>query len=289
MGAVLAMGGVGILRGDPLRYAWAFRRHQLRRHARQGFYKGLSYFVGGEGKPVVFVHGFSDHAGSWADTVAMLSEQCRVIAIELPGHGDSVDPLSDDFETLYAGFEALLDLLVPRHEKAILIGNSMGGWLALKDALKHPERTDHLILLNSAGLAYEIERDLLMPQTREQMHNKLLAILGPKRMPAVMPGAFLDALMGLTTPYYQRLYDTITEDDFLDDDLHKVDVPITVLWGELDRILPPDYASQFLRALPNHTKVIAQRHWAHSAQMSHPEQLTQQLEYIIAPYTRSHG
>ena len=218
MACVLGAGTMGLLKRDPLGSAWEARKILLRRILAQEFHQGLSYYVGGAGQPVVFIHGLSDYGGSWVETIALMRERCRVIVIELPGHGDSADPSEQTMGSILAGVETLLDLLIPAHQEAILVGNSLGGWAALHYGLVRPERVAHTILINSAGHPYEPDPELIIPTSRASMMAKIATLMGPDRMPPPLPGVFIDALMGLATPFQNALIASMTREDFLTDD-----------------------------------------------------------------------
>lgn len=290
MACVLGAGTLGLLKRDPLGSAWEARKILLRKMLRQEFHQGLSYYVGGQGPPVVFIHGLSDYGGSWMETIALMRERCRVIVIELPGHGDSIEPQEQTMAGVLRGVETLLDLLIPAHQKAILVGNSMGGWAVLHYALVRPDRVAHKVLINSAGHAYEPDRELLVPTSRASMMAKLETLMGPDRMPPPLPGVFIDALMTLATPFQNELISGITREDFLSPEDFKTlalrALPTTILWGEHDQIFPQEYAEEFFALFP-HATIVERANWGHGAHMSHPGELATHLDFIVGPYARS--
>lgn len=277
---IFAHAGVGIAARDPLGHAIAFKRKQLGRMLRYERVEGLSYFVGGAGPTLVFIHGFGDQAGSWADTVAMLMRQWRVIVLDLPGHGECEEPERNDMEGQYQGVKRALDLLVPAHERATLIGNSMGGWLSLLYGSRQRERVAHLVLINSAGLLHPVDRALLMPREREMMQAKVAALLGSERTPK-LPGLFLDELMRLNTAFLDVLFEELSvSDSFVDEVLPALEIPSTLIWGAQDPIFPPDYAERMAELLPQ-SELLLEPRWAHAPQMSHPDELAPLLEDIL--------
>jgi pimeloyl-ACP methyl ester carboxylesterase len=107
----------------------------------------ISTLEAGEGDPVVCVHGLGATKASFLPTVAALADRYRVIAMDLPGFGDSDKPISAAYDAPYfaGAVEALLDEL--KIERAHLIGNSMGGRVAIEVGLLLPERAERIGLL----------------------------------------------------------------------------------------------------------------------------------------------
>lgn len=108
---------------------------------------GLSVVEAGTGPAVLAVHGLGATKGSFLTTVAALSDRFRVIALDLPGFGDSDKPIGAAYDApFFAG--AVIDLLDALElDRVHLIGNSLGGRVALEVGLAHPERVGRLGLL----------------------------------------------------------------------------------------------------------------------------------------------
>jgi pimeloyl-ACP methyl ester carboxylesterase len=121
------------------------------RHAR------LSTLEAGVGPPVLALHGLGGTKGSFLFTVAALADHFRVVAVDLPGFGDSSKPIGASYDPgFFAG--AMIDLLDALElERVDLIGNSLGGRVALELGLRHPERVGRLALL-APSLAWRRSR-----------------------------------------------------------------------------------------------------------------------------------
>ena len=107
----------------------------------------FSIITAGAGEPVILLHGLGATKGSFLPTVAALAGSFRTIALDLPGFGDSYKPLTAPYHPpffAHAVVELLDALQLPR---AHMIGNSMGGRIALELGLRHPERVGRLVLL----------------------------------------------------------------------------------------------------------------------------------------------
>jgi pimeloyl-ACP methyl ester carboxylesterase len=116
----------------------------------------LSVAEHGTGDPLVLVHGFTGSADDWADVVGPLAADRRVITVEHRGHGDSTNTgdastyTFDQLESDFAGVVEHLDL--PPFD---LLGHSMGGIVAMRYALRRPERLRSLILMDTGAQASE--------------------------------------------------------------------------------------------------------------------------------------
>ena len=107
----------------------------------------LSTMEAGAGPPVVAIHGLGATKGSFVHSVCALADRFRIIAVDLPGFGDSDKPIGARYDPRFFA-HAIIDLLDALGlDRANLIGNSLGGRVALEVALRTPERVDRLALL----------------------------------------------------------------------------------------------------------------------------------------------
>jgi 4,5:9,10-diseco-3-hydroxy-5,9,17-trioxoandrosta-1(10),2-diene-4-oate hydrolase len=115
----------------------------------------IRYLSAGEGPPLVLLHGAGDNALDWRWVLPELARTHRVYAPDLPGSPESARPVANYspafFERFVAGFLDALDI-----ERAAMVGNSIGGLVALRLALSEPERIGTLVLVDSAGLGRTI-------------------------------------------------------------------------------------------------------------------------------------
>jgi pimeloyl-ACP methyl ester carboxylesterase len=117
----------------------------------------LSTMEAGSGPPLVAIHGLGGTKGSFLPTVAGLADRFRVIAIDLPGFGDSDKPLGAAYDAPFFA-SVLVDLLDALElPTADLVGNSLGGRIALEVGLRDPDRARRLVLL-APSLAWRRER-----------------------------------------------------------------------------------------------------------------------------------
>jgi len=119
-------------------------------------YEGAKYrtraLEAGSGEPLLLLHGIGGHAETWARNVVPLSKHFHVYAIDLLWHGFSSKPLLTDFETIPRFVDHVLDFFdAAGIDRAHVEGESLGGWIAMRLALWHPDRIRKLILNTTAG------------------------------------------------------------------------------------------------------------------------------------------
>ncbi len=125
----------------------------------------IRYVTAGTGPPLVLLHGAGDNALDWRWVMPDLAATHRVYAPDLPGSPNSARPAGDYsrafFERFVAGFLDTLGI-----ERAAMVGNSLGGLVALRLALSEPARVTALVLVDSAGLGRAVSpalRSLALP------------------------------------------------------------------------------------------------------------------------------
>jgi len=115
----------------------------------------IRYLAAGEGPPLILLHGAGDNALDWRWVMPSLAATYRVYAPDLPGSPDSARPAAAYspvyFERFVVGFLDALGI-----ERAAMVGNSLGGLIALRVALSEPARVTALVLVDSAGLGRAI-------------------------------------------------------------------------------------------------------------------------------------
>jgi pimeloyl-ACP methyl ester carboxylesterase len=120
----------------------------------------INYIDRGVGIPLVFIHGYGASIYSWRKNLPILSKYYRVCALDLLGFGFSDKPLNEDYSV-----NAYMKLIIQfmnalKIKKAVLIGHSLGGGIAVLTALKYPKRVKGLILIDAE--AYAISPPLML-------------------------------------------------------------------------------------------------------------------------------
>jgi pimeloyl-ACP methyl ester carboxylesterase len=165
----------------------------------------LSTMTAGEGDPVVCLHGLGGTKASFMPTLAALASGYRVIAVDLPGFGDSDKPLTARYDSAYFADAtvALLDELA--FDQARLIGNSMGGRVAIEVGLRAPERVAQVVLLSPA-MAWLRDRNM---KWLLQLPLPRLGLLQPA------PRAIVEPIVRRVVPGAQRGWSAAGVDEFL--------------------------------------------------------------------------
>jgi pimeloyl-ACP methyl ester carboxylesterase len=206
---------------------------------------------GGSGTPLVFLHGATGMPVV-LPFMEKLAERFDVLVPEHPGYGRSDEP--EWLENIHDVAYFYLDFLKALELKdVVLIGGSMGGWIAMEMAVRDTSRLRSLILVGPAGIkAPGVEPAdifLLPPEevTRRIFHDpKMVAA----RLAEPLTAEAID--IGLKNRHTSaRLgWEPRLHDPFLPKWLHRIDVPTKVMWGREDRILPVAYVETFKKLLP---------------------------------------
>src|SRR6266566_1464917 len=211
----------------------------------------VHYVDAGTGSPVILLHGLADDIGVWESAIAPLAAKYRVVALDQIGFGRSDKPLLNYRVSTFVDFlDGFLKEL--KIERASLLGNSLGSWVAAAYALAHPERIERLVLSDAAGYA-------ALPKTMDPRALRALRLasrddiryLGPltfhdKRFYQDLDAAFKERVTADDTYTVGQLLDSmIRGDDTLDNRLHALNRRTLVLWGRDDKIIPLSFAKRF--------------------------------------------
>jgi abhydrolase domain-containing protein 6 len=261
---------------------WALRGAGLTAATVEGPRGPLVYWRGGSGSVVVLLHGANDQSGSWARVARPLRERHRLLIPDLPGHGRSAPatgPLG--IADIFAGLETLLDAELPSGERATLVGNSMGGWLAMLYADRHPDRVAAVVLVNGAALRGDGSeaRVNLLPKNRDEARAAMLAVTSPST--PLAPEFVLDDLVrrAPTSPL-ARLLASPVEGWLLDGKLGEIQAPVTLLWGEDDKVLPLSYARRVASQLHS-ARIVTIPRCGHVPQRECPARLLPVLQQAL--------
>jgi pimeloyl-ACP methyl ester carboxylesterase len=234
----------------------------------------LQYLEAGSGPPLLLVHGHEQGATSWRWVMPVLARTHRVLALSLPGHGDSAPAVGGyapgaDLAPLVADF---LDTLGvgPLH----VVGNSVGGAVVLRLALADPARVRTLTLVGSAGLGRDVH-PLLALDTLPIIGELAIMIsrlpggdVGRTSMSAAMlfaqpsrvPAEFFAEQHALgrrpgqleaSTAMARALFDVNGQREILLDQLPTLTMPTLVIWGGRDYVLPASHAQAAVDRLPH--------------------------------------
>lgn len=260
----------------------------------------VNYVDIGEGEPIVFVHGLAGCWRNWLENIPYFAQRHRVLALDLPGFGDSPSPSWDISMPAYGQMihDFLEKLGIDR--VAAVVGNSMGGFVSTEAVIQQPERFDRLVLISAAGVSFweakdrrvqaaarmieaaaphllDGERRLLLnrPVGRKiafgrifRNPNKLRPeLLKEQARPGLSAPGFGDALVSIFG------YDTRHR-------LPEIEIPTLVVWGLNDKLVPVEAALGYHRLIPRSRLEIFER-TGHLPQLERPGRFNPLLEEFI--------
>jgi len=211
----------------------------------------------GKGRPILFLHPGhpSGRLDGKAPVLELMSEHARVIAPTHPGFGATPAPRElttvDDLAYLYLDLLDQLDL-----RDVVLVGESLGGWIAAEIAVKSCERLSALVLANAVGIkpGSRDTRDVadIYAVTDKQLAELVYA--DPARMapnPKTLPETDLIAMARSRESTGRYAWSPYMHNPKLKGRLHRVSVPTLVLWGAADRVVKEDYGRAYAALIPN--------------------------------------
>ena len=239
-------------------------------------------------RPVVLVHGLAACWQCWLEQIPRLAaEGRRVIALDLPGFGDSEMPSSDiSIEGYGRTVESLCDAL--DLGQVAVIGHSMGGFTGAEFAIQYPQRVERLVLEAAAGISTNhVKREPVVAGARvfaalgaraaarsrlvaTRPRLRWLALQTVVRHPGRLPADLTWELISHTgRPGFLPALDGILSYDFRDR-LSRIECPTLVVWGAEDMLVPARDADEFARVIPQARKIVFDD-TGHSPMMERPQ------------------
>lgn len=238
----------------------------------------------GSGPPLVMLNGLLGQNEHWFRCLPSLSRHAECLLIQPPllemkGPGCSVDGVTN----LTA---SVLETLIER--PAVLVGNSLGGHVALRLSLARPDLVRGLVLVGSSGLFERtFEKDVQHSPSRAWLQRKIEALFfDPSRMlPGMVDVAYAELSRRTAARALVKLGNSAKK-DHLGDDLPKIAKPVLLAWGKQDIVTPPEVAEEFHARLPN-----ARLKWidrcGHAPQIERPEELCGHIVEFLAELERA--
>jgi pimeloyl-ACP methyl ester carboxylesterase len=233
----------------------------------------VTYRTAGRGPVLVLLHGIANSSQTWEQVAPRLSGRFTLIAPDLLGHGESATPRGD--YSLGAHASGVRDLLTALgHERATVVGHSLGGGIAMQFAYQFPERCERLVLVSSGGLGREVHlllraaalpgADYVLPLlTSPQLLGAGRRLGGLLQRVRLAPDgdlevlargfasldntgsrqAFLHTVRAVIEPSGQR----VSAHDRL---ALAALIPTLIVWGERDSIIPVTHGTAAHEAMP---------------------------------------
>jgi pimeloyl-ACP methyl ester carboxylesterase len=239
---------------------------------------GFSYIEEGEGQVLLLLHGLMGGLSNWEEVIEEFRHKYRVILPILPVY---------DLPVITTGVKTLSKYLhkfikYKKLENVILLGNSLGGHVALIYALAHPEKLRAMVLSGSSGL-YENAFGGSFPR-RESMEFVKEKVEYTFYDPKVATPELVDEVYKVVNDRHSVIRLLAMAKSAIrhnmKNDLHKINMPVSLIWGRNDKITPPEVADEFNELLPD-----SELHWidkcGHAAMMEHPQQFNRILKGFL--------
>jgi pimeloyl-ACP methyl ester carboxylesterase len=257
----------------------------------------VRYVRKGSGPPVVLLHGFASSLYTWKDVLPALAAGHDVVAIDLPGFGGSSIPRPLQAASYPGVILAVMDGL--GLDRASLVGNSLGGSVAVAVAGEHPERVDRLVLIDSDGFNFRaadrpwllrlvaapgvaalaeqlpVRRRLVAAGLRQVFfHDELVTEerIDEYAAPMLRPGAVRAAAELLAAPGPPDFAAVMA----------RVRAPTLVVWGREDTWIPVAHARRFTDGIPASAAVVLEE-CGHTPQEEKPVEVTALLQRFLGP------
>jgi pimeloyl-ACP methyl ester carboxylesterase len=263
----------------------------------------ITYMQKGSGPVLLLIHGMAGDLDTWRSVIDPLARHATVVAVDLPGHGSS-SPAGGDY-SLGSLASFLRDVLTALgHDRATLVGHSLGGGIAMQFSYQFPEMTERLVLTSSGGLGLEVS-PVLRAASLPGAGLFLSATAEATRRAYGVAGGLLRAVRATPSPGLEELargYGSLADADrraaFLatvrsvvgirgqsvaaGDRLYLAEqLPVLLIWGAADAIIPIEHARAAHELMPNSTLNIFE-HVGHFPQVEAPQHFVAAVEDFCA-------
>ncbi|MGZ3419480.1 MAG: alpha/beta fold hydrolase [Polyangiales bacterium] len=241
--------------------------------------------------PIAMIHGIGSTAIAFAPVLAHLRRRARrIIAFELPGHGSSqkvAERLTPDllFDAATDGLDAALD------EPTVVVGNSLGGAVALHYAIARPHRVRALIMVSPAA-ARMSEGEIDALRSSFAIKNRRDAVRFLDRI--VLDAPFLMRVLAhelvemLGRKHVREILESASPDHAPEPhQLAKLTMPILLVWGREERLFPPTALEWFRKNLPPHAQILEPAGFGHAPHLDRPADVAATIEDFVRSLPRS--
>jgi pimeloyl-ACP methyl ester carboxylesterase len=255
--------------------------------------------TGGDGPPLLFVHGLGGIWQNWLLNIPAFMDAHRCLAVDLPGFGLSEKPDGEiSIPRLAQTVDRVCDELGV--EEPVVVGNSMGGFVGAELAVSFPTRVSKLVLVAAAGLSTEyLAREPLLAGARAFM--VLTARTGLRGSPVVkrrrlrrialqpvvryperlsLPLA-TELVAGANAPGFIAAFEALMSYSFRDK-LERIEVPVLIVWGRNDMLVPVGDAEMFEHLIGDNAHSVVFDDTGHLPMLERPSRFNELLRGFIA-------
>jgi pimeloyl-ACP methyl ester carboxylesterase len=241
----------------------------------------ICYLDWGQQNPetIVFIHGLSGNVENWWDQFEYFRDSYRVVVPDLPGHGKSSKPDTFDY-SVPAYARTIIELMDQlKIQKAVVVGNSLGGAIAGYIAINYPDRVDRLVLSDSAGIKISpllksvapLATPLVIRWTGVTSGRQYSGKSPKDKARADFSASFRNTNEEL--PYLKaidRSLSQIAKFDF-SGDLAKIKAKTLIVWGDNDSTVPFKYSKTFKDSIPG-SELYVVKDGGHTPNMLFPNE-----------------
>lgn len=255
----------------------------------------------GSGPVVVFVHGLAGSWQNWLENLPEVARDRRVIALDLPGFGESAMP---EQRISMAGYAAIVAELLDELgvSTATVVGNSMGGLVSLELALAAPELVERLVLVSPAGISAEGllgDRAMVALRRAERVITGYNGFWASRADRVSRRAGLRRQLLRASAAHPDRLPPPLVSEQlkvsgrpgFLDaveaiirtsirERLPQIACPTLIVWGTEDRLVPVKDAERFARGIPD-ARVLRYPDTGHVAMLERPARFNADLRAFL--------
>jgi pimeloyl-ACP methyl ester carboxylesterase len=255
--------------------------------------------TGGDGPPLLFVHGLGGLWQNWLLNIPAFMGSHRCVAFDLPGFGQS-EPSRDGMSI--PGFAGTTDAVCDRLgiDRPVVVGNSMGGFVGAELALSFPTRVARLVLVSAAGLSteYAVKAPLI---AAARGWSALTTHTGVRSTGIVRRPRLRRAALQTVVRYPERLSVPLATELVLGagaqgfvpalegllgysfrDRLAQIEIPVLIVWGRNDMLVPVEDASRFERLIGENARTVVFEDTGHLPMIERPSRFNELLAAFVA-------
>ncbi len=236
----------------------------------------------GKGETIVLIHGFTANKDNWIRFVRYIPKEYRVIAFDMPGHGDSDKSVEQTYTIDYMASNLDQAVNTLGISKFHLAGNSMGGWISIFYATRYPQKVISLCLVDNAGLPSPQQSDLQLALskghnpfiiTSREEYDEFLKYVFYKQPFAPWPiiSVLSDRYIASSDFYRKVGNDFLTQSTDIYPLLAGLNVPVLVIWGDKDRLLHVSTTEVLKKSLPN-SEIVIMKDCGHAPMLERPQE-----------------